>query len=1136
MKQIYINLLWMAVLSLMACSEEKITDNYTGECVLGEERLADLHFGNAEFDDISINSRATNDGLFEHVVQNMYVLMFNAETKKKVYGKYFDVMQRKNTLDEVNDAHDCCWWIEPATFNGKDSNNHDVLKKQSHGVVRMKTPTGGPFKIYVLANIEAEYLNISNELFDGMDSEEQLVGYTLKLKGHPQVRTSMFMLGTIDNVYITPNSVDKADFTTGKPGVAIVETNALQLKRMDARIEFQLFINPEKNPRLKAFVPKTWEIINIPKTTKLIETEAVNYHLRTLKDDKGEELYFNTIPYNFEKTFPHTSLKHQDGTSVEVNQFSFYMLENYPSMDGVPVASAYHDRDRRRKTADGKYDDSAENIWMNAPLTGTYVVLKGQLEMLDPVTDNVTGQDRTLFADVTYYIHLGDFGPARYDNFNISRNTRYTYKVSIEGVNSIKTEVESSYTGNFEEHQPGAAGDVFVAEEKVRMFDAHYGQMVIKIDRQYIDDKLTWYVETPFTQGARPSNSSGSITASALDYKWVRFFRNIVNNDDTYSRKNRWYPGDTYKPKSGRMADKLMYVDELVKYLQQQKRRADNNQPNDFRQEIITLANGIKQEREVIYFTVFIDEYYYDRNPITGEADGFLWQRFVNDCGDRMMHILCDSRESLDGESSVTNSVATIRQKPIQTPYTAKIKCYKANYPITAWGCETVDESGFDFITGEGGLVFDTSGLNNAVAGDGYSQVNGLYNTYRLAGLEKNNGWNSYFDASRNASKYVTDDDRCPTLRWELGEDYDESSKTAGTLKNNIHFLKKEYRNLRYTFLLRNRDNNGDGHIQPNEVKWYIASANQLTALFLGGEGIAGDAQLYPDVISSLNENYTQGAYRGSKKWRHHVVSSSVQDNLPMILWAEEGLSVSKYTQDDSWNKSASKSVRCVRNIGRGNWNPLQKNDFPDPLLEIRGLTVDASRINRRSLRGGGAVDPNLRSLGTSDEERTFALLPLGFEVKREVLDANGLGLKAQEYEEFQKAVREANPILFKNPNEVQPYDILKYIYDNGLSHYFPKPQRSDGKIWRLPNVRELAVIANSIMPHESELRTATDVISSTYFSHGFYGSGYADVLPNGTLASIDKRQRCWFAQANHVALESSGTFHIIFVRDWQPN
>ena len=1130
MKPIYTLLISIAALLFAACSEERIIDG-DNQCIVGEERLVDLPFGNTCFDDITINSRATNDGLFEHVAQNMYVLMFNTTTGKKVYGKYFDVMQRMNTREEVAAAHDCCWWIEPATFNGKDQNSHDKLQAHSHGVIRMKTPTGGPFKIYVLANIEAEYLNISSELFDGIDTENELINYTLKLKGRPQVRTSMCMLGSIDNVNIIPRGVDEADIMTNN--VPVGGTNALKLNRVDARVEFQIFINPEKNNRLKAFVPKTWEIVNIPKTTKLIESSANTYHPQGLKDDKGEEMFFNTIPYNFEKTFPHPSIKHVDGTSVDVSQFSFYMLENHPSVNGKSTISTYQEREKRRKTADGKYDESEENIWTNAPLTGTYVVLKGQVEMLDPDPNTITGGDRTLFADVTYYIHLGDFGPGKYDNFDISRNTRYTYKVSIEGVNSIKTEVETSQTGEVEELQPGAAGDVFVAEEKVQIFDAHYGQMVIRIDKQYINEKLTWYVETPFTQGARPEDSSGSTIAAGLDYKWVRFFRNIVNDDDTYSKKNRWYPGNTYKPKSGKMGDKLMYVDELVKYLQQQKRMADSNQPNDFRQETITLTNGATQVRDVIYLTVFIDEYYYDKNPITGETDGFLWQRFVNDCGDRMMHILCDSRESLDGESTVTNSVATIRQKPIQTPYTAKVKCYnEIGNPITAWGCETVDESGFDFITGDGGLTFDTQGLNTGY-GSNYSSSNGLYNSYKLANLGKYD-WKTFFDATSNSSKYITDDPKCPTLRWELGEDYDEITKPSGTLRNNIHFLRHSYHNLRYTFLLRNRDNNGDGYIQDNEVRWYIASINQLTSLFLGGEGISGDAQLYPDIISSLNEPYNQGVFRGCMKWRHHVVSSTIDTNVPKILWAEEGLSVSKYSEDDGWGKSASKSIRCIRNIGKNSWNPNDEKDFPDPLLEISGLTVDASRINRRSLRGGGAIDPNLRSLGTMDEDRTFALLPLGFEVKNEVLDASNIGLTKAELEEFQKAVQKANPTLFTSPKDVQPYDVLKYIYDNGLVHYYPKPNTNDGKTWRMPNVRELAVIANSIMPLVSSLNT-TDVISSTYFSHGFYGDGYADIKSDGTLEPMKQRQRCWFAKQGHMALNNSGDYRIIFVRDWQP-
>ena len=54
-----------------------------------------------------------------------------------------------------------------------------------------------------------------------------------------------------------------------------------------------------------------------------------------------------------------------------------------------------------------------------------------------------------------------------------------------------------------------------------------------------------------------------------------------------------------------------------------------------------------------ICVTVFVDEYYYDKDPIFGGSSPTLWKRFVNK-EERAMHILCNSNTSKDLESRAT--------------------------------------------------------------------------------------------------------------------------------------------------------------------------------------------------------------------------------------------------------------------------------------------------------------------------------------------------------------------------------------------------------------------------------------------------------------------------------------------------
>lgn len=125
---------------------------------------------------------------------------------------------------------------------------------------------------------------------------------------------------------------------------------------------------------------------------------------------------------------------------------------------------------------------------------------------------------------------------------------------------------------------------------------------------------------------------------------------------------------------------------------------------------------------------------------------------------------------------------------------------------------------------------------------------------------------------------------------------------------------------MRYGVLARNRDNNGNGYIDPDEVRWYIGSLQQIYAPYMGDLGMESDAQLYPTALASLPNSRVDGKWQ----WRNHIVCSNqttitnagqyVDKYWPDMLWAEEGVSVSGYGKE--WKKQAPDSVRCLRNLG----------------------------------------------------------------------------------------------------------------------------------------------------------------------------------------------------------------------------
>lgn len=87
------------------------------------------------------------------------------------------------------------------------------------------------------------------------------------------------------------------------------------------------------------------------------------------------------------------------------------------------------------KVQEMREDDKMSNPkeFTNAPKYGTYVVLKGKYE------ETEDGSTKT--ADVTYYVHLGDCS-ANPNDYNVERNCKYTYNITVAGVDKIIVEAQ----------------------------------------------------------------------------------------------------------------------------------------------------------------------------------------------------------------------------------------------------------------------------------------------------------------------------------------------------------------------------------------------------------------------------------------------------------------------------------------------------------------------------------------------------------------------------------------------------------------------------------------------------------------------------------------------------------------------
>ena len=885
-RKIFLYIVFVLSVVLSACTDEDfLLDGQMGD----EEVWVKLDFGHRDFEQVEIKTRATLSEITESRVENLFIYIFDT-TGKRLYSHYYDYTNRVEMLPDT------------AGFYWTVSNRTSTNDNDTQGEVMIKSPTLSDGSIYVIANLNADQLNISSDQLNTVETLAELQALAVTLNQEITSRTGCFLMsGNVDGIKID----EKGNVTCNNDSVSV------PLVRLDAKVTVNVTIGKAvlSNQKMKDFVPESWQVLRLPKGTRLLDSD----------DDADGTGYFDSEELQFESQ------------KDNVNTFSFYMLENMENTSGL---TSYDQRDKRSKNDNGSYDLS-DGLWENASEDATYLKIKGKLQMEVDTDDENAMQ--YLEADVTYYIHLGNFGDSKgggdYNDFTINRNTHYTYTITIRGVQNIEIEVTSDV-----EKQPGAVGDVYKSREEIYTFDAHYGQRVFRIDTEsLLDNTITWYVKTPFSEGIPEMESDTEIPN--LDYKWVWFMLNDVGIDGSYSTKNQWYPGDHYQDVAVSADDKLLNVVEFVQFIREEKNKFDNASDTDK-----ATASAFKPDgngKYCIYVTVFVDEYYYEADPLNPtNAPQDLWKQFVNK-PNRIMHILCEGHVSKDGESSLTNSGITIRQRSIQTPYNT----LKGDL-MSAWGCESEDEfldSQLYFYSSQETMTTTDGGPYNLGKIGGASDVNGLYNSLRVWGITPG------------------------ITRWDSFLNFNRENDYTTTINGNditTHFLNDNSVTIRYSTLLRNRDNNGNGIIDADELRWYIASINQLYDLYIGQLGLNADAALYTAEMAALpNETYKSGPYNGAYKWRNHVICSTwkggTNDNAQLqVLWAEEGISIGGYF--DRYGKYAPLSSRTVRNLGLT--NPAYSEEgtegmgYPEPLIQVSdnlsgGYIFDMTNVNEKSLR-----------------------------------------------------------------------------------------------------------------------------------------------------------------------------------------
>lgn len=1032
-----------------------------------EEGMVDvaISFGSSAGASVDVSTKSALGIVRESNVFNMYLLIFDS-SGKKIYGQYFD----GNNLGADSKSN---WW--EVTNMTSDSD------ESTKGTLHINTAKRASCTVVAVANMNPNDLDVSAGLLSTIKtySELQAVVAT-QVRSEIAANSGFFLMtGQVDGVNIQGDSSDEDD----------ISKKTLQLERIYAKVTFNVRI--AKDAPIRSFTPYKWQVVNVPSCSYLLERSSPNVDAAT-----SDSQFFSTDELGFEeeKLTEDADDFYADGsTPVSIHSFSFYMMENRKApSSGIET---YADRERRAKNnVEGhtSYYTCTNGDFIYADPHSAYVVMTGKIVMGYDASASGMNPNATLDANVTYVVHLGDFQTSVL-NFDTKRNYNYIYNIYINGAEDIKAEVEANNgsASSMDEPEPGASGRVVVAMEEIFDSDCHYSTQVISFHAAYMDpNKISWYVESPFNPDGIGPPPRQEIDMTKVDYKWVEFHVNEIGADGKYSNKRvAYHPHDWSGYSQLPPGDKgrTMYIDELVMYLAQQKEQYSvDPSASDF-------DNDDQNGGPKISVTAFVDEYYYTLHPLSGQYDPTLWKTIVNGPM-RRMHILASSETSADGESDLIGSSFTIQQRAIQSIYAVQ----ESADLTSAWGMEFTDDQKEE--TGE-----KTYWKNKNFEDCGNtSPTNGRLNSLKLWGVVNPDGSNP---GTRP--------------RWSDYLDLTSANETPQLLD--------DYKYLRYSCLSRNRDNNGDGYIDPEEIRWYMASDIQLIGVFMGSYGIEGDARLY-------QRNASDQASDEKDKWRQHIVASNRyvytpqqqsdwnnSNKYPRLVWAEEGVNGSNLNYSSNTEQTTKFSTRCIRNLGY-HMSGEERKDITlavvdDPEIE----PDDYITVTRKHLNEDGTVDNNYTAAYDDRTFYEFDCSRINLASLREPVDHELIGHD----ENSKMACLSSGFVTAPVVNLISTSDKGSYKFNGKtynlknitkLNEYldasFPNLDANFSvcpKGYRLPNVREMSMIWTTLAPMGTGDTDFLDVEASsspcrTHWSRGIEGNKKVSTKWGWAMSSLHLR------------------------------
>lgn len=814
---------------------------------------------------------------------------------------------------------------------------------------------------------------------------------------------------------------------------------AIHLRRLVSHVTFKIKAGKDVTIR-----PSSYTVFNVPKATWLYERTGIDGY----NDNFGGTCTRETAGDYFANSSQFTSQYISEDNGVFA--FDFWQGENkhksLPDGELAHLGIAFGDDQEKNyqyRELEVKNENGA-NSGIYKCLSGeewtpenmaTFVTFRADIEYKDKFKSDIDGtvRDVTRIGNAVFTVHLGYLDKDAAD-FNCYRNTDYTYTVTVNGLNNVMVEAEKN-----DEPQPGVEGLVSDVENATIFLDCHYSSFNIQLSK----DELKYN---------KPDNRP--------DVQGIGFVITAWDNGREY----------TFTEDSEISADEMKYIDWVELRPTTGPNVLSKYYPRDHKTEgnkTFTLADAAKAKTwddndprfsTSGYYTVFVNEYTYetsaDERCISGDPN---WARYVNQ-NSRQFFIRVTKEVSDDGESVYARSKYAGSQASIQTYYST------SNFTEAQNGLPNGTAIGMEHINEMLGMNLFSSWRPSGMSDQNFRKTtNGRNNTWLWIN-SKGTDWSNFFNANDTDKDYWNQQwipavataslqngpeipggyMLLPSLKpspsaYRDNEYKGNYSSTPGASIGGALLYRNNYdpqprsTNKDYYFeaisacMNRNRDNNGNGKIDADELRWFVPTSRMYLRLILGDYSLSNPIMdfesLKDKTIDPVNGYNTRYLYYTSNGY---------------IVWAVEGMSLS---DDNKPYAFTPWQIRCVRNLGSNLSTVTEGNKVEvayehDAVKRIVKMTYyDPASVRSISYTGNGS--------GTSSETDKMPV--------HMVTSQYNLPYKAFQY-------TTTAPTTDRIPSDYSFNNWLTLIQNNPCSSL---NNATNGYGWRVPNQKELTILYN---------------------------------------------------------------------------